>query len=561
MGAPAILKIDIVADATKAQSALKKTGAAADGTGSKLKGIARAATTGLAVGAVVAFGKATVTAALEAGKNSARLEQVFRSMGDATGVAAKAAEDYASKLSKHIGVDDDVIMKGQALLATFGAVSSETARTAGIFDRATAAGADLAAAGFGTIESNAVQMGKALQDPTKGITALGRAGVTFTDSQKDQIKFMQKSGDLLGAQKLVLGAVEKQVKGTAAATATGADKMNVAWGETQESIGNALLPVLEKLAPMLASLAQFIQDNITWIMPLAAVIAVLAIAWNIASVAATLFGVSMLSALLPVLLVIAAIAALIAIGILVVKNWDTIKAAALAVWHFMVTAWNAILGALKAAFNWIRSNWPMLLAILTGPIGLAVLLIVRNWEKIRASVAAIFSWIRSIWSGLLGILTGPFNAAWSAISGVIGKVRSAISSALQWASTTATNIASALKGPINAVIRFWNGLEFKVPQIDIGPLHVGGQTIGLPDIPTLMTGGTVMRTGLALVHAGEQFSGVGNTFGGSTNITVNVTTTGLGADAPQIQRAVVRALRGHTARNGPLDIPVRQASA
>lgn len=577
MAAPAILKIDIIADATKAAGALRDTGDAAQGTGSKLAAVGKAAATGFAVGAVVEFGKAAVTAAQESAVSTARLDAVFKSMGDSTGKASKAAQDYASSLSKKIGVDDDQIMQGQALLATFGKVSDETARQAGIFDRATAAGADMAAAGYGSITTNAVQLGKALNDPIKGVTALGKAGVTFTDQQKAQIKAMVEAGDTLGAQKLVLGEVEHQVKGTAAATATSADKMNVAWGETQEAVGNALLPVLEKLAPILTKIADFIQKNISWILPLAAAFGVLAVAWNIASVAATLFSVSMWAALWPVLLVIAAIAALVAIGVLIVKNWDTIKAAASAVWQAMQVAWDAILSVVKAAFDWIATNWPTLLAILTGPIGIAVLLITRNWDTIRDAVAAVISWIANHWQTLLVILTGPIGAAVAAIvrswdtikqaaaslydfvtgklqgivdffSGIVGKI-----------SGFASSIANALKGPINAVLRAWNGLEFKVPEVNAGPIHFGGQTIGLPDIPLLAQGGSVLRTGLAIVHAGEQFSGVGRSFGSSTTINVHVTTTGLGADAPEIQRAVVNAVRGYVSRNGSIDAATRAA--
>jgi hypothetical protein len=186
-------------------------------------------------------------------------------------------------------------------------------------------------------------------------------------------------------------------------------------------------------------------------------------------------------------------------------------------------------------------------------------MIVRNWDTIRGAVSGVFSFIAGLWPRLLAILTAPFTAAWGVIDGIIGKIRGAVSSALSFASSTASSIANAIKGPLNAVIRAWNALEFTVPKVDIGPIHFGGQTIGLPDIPTLATGGAVVRTGFALVHAGERFSGVGNTFGGSTVIHVNVTTTGLGADAPEIQRAVVRALRGHTTRNGPLDIPITRA--
>lgn len=576
MGAPAILKIDIIADASKAGKTLDQTGTKAEGFGKKLGALGKIAATGLATGAVVQFGKASVTAAQEAAVNSARLEQVFRSMGDTTGQAAKAAENYAGSLSKKIGVDDDAIMKSQTLLATFGAVSNETARGAGIFDRATAAAADLAAAGFGTMDSNAVQLGKALQNPTKGITALARSGVTFTDQQKAQIAAMQKSGDLLGAQKVVLKAVEGQVKGTAAATATGTDKMNVAWGETQEAIGAALLPVLQKLTPILQTVAEFIQRNISWIMPLAVVLGVLAVAWNIASAAATLFGVSMLTALWPVLLVIAAIAALVAIGVLIVRNWDTIKAAAAAVWQFMVAAWNAILGAVKAVWEWIAKNWPLLLAILTGPIGIVVLLVVRNFQTIQAAVMAVWNWIKANWPTLLAVLTGPIGLAVLAITRNWDKIKAAATALYDWVvgklrgianffsdvagsiGGTASRIADAIKGPLNAVIRAWNGLQFKVPEVNVGPIHFGGQTIGVPNIPTLASGGQVLRTGWAVVHEGETYSGVGGSSSSSpstVNITVNV--AGLGADAPQIQRAVARALRLYTARNGPLDIPVR----
>lgn len=575
MAAPAVLKIDIIADASKASSGIRQAESATSGFGSKVGALGKAVAGGFAVAKVVEFGTASVKAAQDAAVSTKRLDAVFRAMGDTTGTASKAAQDYASSLSKKIGVDDDSIMAAQAQLATFSAVSDETGRAAGIFDRATAAAADLAAAGFGSLQGNSVQLGKALQDPVKGITALAKSGVTFTKAQKDQIAAMVKAGDVLGAQKVVLGAVEGQVKGTAAATATSADKMNVAWGETQESVGNALLPVLEKLLPLLTKLADFIQRNISWILPLAAAFGVLAVAWNIASVAATLFGVSMWAALWPVLLVIAAIAALIAIGVLIAKNWDTIKAVAGTVWQAVVTAWNAVLGALKAVWNWISANWPLLLAILTGPIGIAVALIVRNWDTIKAAVGAVIGWIRANWPLLLAILTGPIGIAvgliirnwdrikeaatalWSWVSGKFQAIANVISDVANRIGGIASSIGNALKGPINAVLSAWNAIEFKVPEVNVGPIHFGGQTIGLPNIPLLATGGTVLRTGLAVVHAGEQWSGVGNSgsWGGTTNIHVTVNTTGLGADAPEIQRGVVRALRGYVARNGPVPIP------
>lgn len=572
--ATAVLKVDIIADASKLASGVKQADSATSSFGSKLGALGKAAATGFAVTKVVEFGAASVKAASESAVAGKRLDAVFRAMGDTTGTASKAAQDYAQSLSMKIGVDDEAIQAAQAQLATFKAVSDETGRSAGIFDRATAAAADLAAAGFGSLDTNAVQLGKALQDPVKGITALAKSGVTFTKAQKDQIAAMVKSGDLLGAQKVVLGAVEGQVKGTAAATATGADKMAVAYDSVQESVGNALLPVLEKLAPILVKIADFVQRNISWILPLAAALGVMAVAWNIASIAVTLFGTSMLVSLGWVLLIIAAIAAVVAVGVLLVKNWDTIKAAAAAVWQALQAAWDAVLGVIQRVWNWISANWPLLLAILTGPIGLAVLLITRNWDTIKGAVVAVVNWIRDHWQLLLAILTGPIGIAAGLIIKNWDRIKSAATALFDWVSGKfqaivdairgvadriggiVSGIADAIKGPINAVLRAWNGIEFKVPEVNAGPIHFGGQTIGLPDIPLLASGGTVMRTGMAIVHAGEQWSGVGGTFGGTTNIHVTVNTTGLGADAPEIQRGVVRALRGYVARNGPLPVPV-----
>jgi phage-related protein len=562
MAAPAILKIDIIADATRAQSAMGKTGGAAQTMSNRLGGVANTIASTFAARKVFEFGKSVVSAAEESRVATSRLENVFKSMGDTTGTAAKAAEDYANTLMKKTGIDDEQIMSAQAVLATFKNVSDETGRQAGVFDRATAAAADLAAAGFGTMDSNAVQLGKALNDPVKGITALARSGVTFTKAQKDQIKTLVEHNQMLDAQKIVLGAIETQVGGTAEATATGSQKMKTQMGELQESIGNGLLPILDAVLPIITTIFTWLANNTPVLITLVVVIGTLVVAWNLASIAATLFGVSMAAAFWPILIVVGAIVALIAIGVLLVKNWDTIKAAAAAVWAFMVGAWNAILNVIRAAFNWIKSNWPLLLAILTGPVGIAVAIIIRYWDSIRNAVATFLGWIRGAWNAITGILTAPVSAAWNVISGIIDRIRGGVSGLIGAVGGFASRIAEGLKAPINAFIRGWNAIELKVPSIDL-PFgkSIGGFTLGLPDIPLLARGGTVMRTGLAVVHAGETFSGVGNTSsgGGTTVVNINVTTTGLGADAPQIQRAVVSALRGYVGRNGPLDIPVKAA--
>lgn len=607
MAAPAVLKIDIIANAQKAIDAFKDTGDAAGGIGNSVKSLGKVVAPALGTAAVVSFGKASIDAATESAVANARLEQVFRSMGDTSGEAAKQAENYASALQKKIGVDDETILAGQAQLATFGDVSSEVARQAGIFDRATAAGADLAAAGFGSIESNAVQLGKALQDPTKGMTALAKSGVTFTDAQKDQIKALQDSGDLLGAQQIVLGAVEKQVQGTAEATVTSQQKAALAFGDVQEALGEKLLPVV--------NVVMYIFTRFSGVLlPLGGIILGIVVAMKVWSAVQAVFNVIM--AANPIVLVVLAIVALVAAIVLAYNKVDWFRAFVDSAFQAIVGAFNWLKDAAAAVFDWVSANWPLLLAILLGPFGIALTFIIKNFDTIMDVIKGVIAWVANNWPTLLAILTGPIGVAvllitrnWDTISDAakamvqwvsdrfsdlvgfisriaqtISGIMSAIGDAIKLpidAATTMFNwvsdkfnaildvarsvkdgigniiggVVSAFTGPLNAVIRAWNAIQFTVPSVDVGPVHFGGQTIGVPQIPTLATGGTVMRTGLALVHEGETFSGVGRSMGGTTiNVTVNAGP--LGADAPEVQKAVVNALRGYVGRNGPLGAPI-----
>lgn len=187
----------------------------------------------LTVGAVKAF-----QAFEEAEASSRKLNNVLGNMGEAKNTAG--VEKLASDLSRLTGIDDEVIKGGQTILATFSEVAESAGDIGGTFERATQASVDLAAAGFGTVESASVMLGKALQDPEKGMTALSKAGVTFSESQKEQIAGFLEVNDLASAQAIILGEVEKQVKGTAEANATESAKIATAWGEVQEAIGGAL---------------------------------------------------------------------------------------------------------------------------------------------------------------------------------------------------------------------------------------------------------------------------------------------------------------------------------
>ena len=224
-----------------------------------------------AAGAAVAagaIGYKLASAAYESQKVMAQTEAIIKATGGAAGITADQIAKLSTKLSMQIGVDDELIQSTANLLLTFKQIQNQVGDNNNVFDRALIAAQDLGNV-FGSADAAAMQLGKALSNPEKGITALNRAGINFTEQQKAQIKTLVQSGDVLGAQKIILAEIESQVGGTAAATATGFDRMKIAIGNVAEEFGAILIPYIEKFAnyvinkvvPYLTNLADVIGEK------------------------------------------------------------------------------------------------------------------------------------------------------------------------------------------------------------------------------------------------------------------------------------------------------------
>lgn len=238
--------ISVLADVSKFAKRMR-------GLGSQFAAFARSAmqATALVGTALAAVGLSAIKAAEDSQTATKRLDNIAASMGlfgEKTAQVTERLKDYASKQQFATGVDDEAIMAVQAKLMTFAELAKTADKVGGAFDRATAATLDLAAAGLGNAETSAIQLGKALNDPVKGITALAKAGVTFTTAEKKKIKALVESGKLLKAQDIVLSAIETQVGGTAEATVKSSDRIRIAFGEISEAIGTQLLPYVDKIA-------------------------------------------------------------------------------------------------------------------------------------------------------------------------------------------------------------------------------------------------------------------------------------------------------------------------
>lgn len=370
------------------------------------------------VAATLFFSKA-IQAAEESEIASARLSQVFKSMGQDYKAATAASAAYASGLQAQIGVEDETIMAVQAKLATFEKAANAASRANGIYNRATLASFDMAAAGFGDAENNIVQLGKALQDPITGINALRRSGITFTDAEKKKIAVLVKGNKIFEAQKMVMKAIEKQVGGVAAATVSKTQKMKIAWGEVMERIGNGLLPIftqfanfiLDKVIPAVQGFVDEHPGLVKWLAIAGVSLLVLGAAAKVAAfalsglsgafkilrfalllVGKTLVFIGRLLLGNPVLLAIA----LIITGVyLIIKHWSKIKA-------FFIRLWEGI----KRVF---RVVWKVILDILLAPIRALMWM----WKKISSFFSGLWNGIKniasSIWEGIKHIITGPID--------------------------------------------------------------------------------------------------------------------------------------------------------
>ena len=179
---------------------------------------------------------------------SAQTAAAIKSTGGAANVTTGQIEKLADGIEKKSGMDAHAIQSGQNLLLTFTKIKNEAGDGNDIFDQTTKVMADMATAMGTDPKSAAMQLGKALNDPVKGVSALGRAGVQFTKEQKEQIKTLVESGDTMGAQKMILKELETQFGGSAeAAGQTFAGRMSILkhrFDEFSETLAAKLMPVL-----------------------------------------------------------------------------------------------------------------------------------------------------------------------------------------------------------------------------------------------------------------------------------------------------------------------------
>lgn len=434
--------------------------------GQSISGVGRSMTLGITA-PVAAFGVTAVKAAMESRDALAQVENTIKTMGNAAGKSAEELKKLASEQMRNSLYDDDEILrKVTTSMLTFGKVTGDT------FDRAQQAALDLSAKFGKDLQGSAIMVGKALNDPVKGVTALTKVGISFTAQQKEQIKAMAEVGNVAGAQKLILSELERQVSGAAktAADANPFTALKHAWNDFQEEVGAQLLQILPPFTEALKTLVSAfagMSPEMQKIVVIGALLAatlgpVLLVLGSLitmaasaapallafgaaASAAATAAGVGgtvmgtlgaglgiVLSALLPVAAALGAV-------YLAWKNWDTIG-------PMLDGLWESISGALGPPLQDIISTLSSALNTLwNGPLGSAIKSVVGLLAQLGAAflkaagpeIINLFKGLTNILGDVLGviagvlkvvvgILTSDWTMAWEGAKGIVSSVVSSI---------------------------------------------------------------------------------------------------------------------------------------
>lgn len=342
--------IDIIINAQdKTRDAFNKAQSGMEGFKSRLEGLRPAflkmgAVGGVALAGLAAGIKGCMQEAIEAQKVSAQLNAVLESTGGIAGVTADMANQLADSYAKITLFSDDAILSAENLMLTFTSVGKD------IFPEATMTALNMSTALGQDLQSSVTQLGKALNNPIDGISALSRVGVQFTEDQKAMIERMVESGDVMGAQKVILAELNTEF-GKSAENAANADPfamMKKSADELKESIGKALMPAFTelegKIKPIVDKIKEWVEENpklTSELVIIAAVLAGLAVTLGIIGVALPLVIAGFTLLFSPITIIIIGI-------IMLIAKWKEFK-------QMWVDLWDDIKGAAKVGADAIMS--------------------------------------------------------------------------------------------------------------------------------------------------------------------------------------------------------------
>jgi phage-related protein/acid phosphatase family membrane protein YuiD len=471
-----------------------------------------------AVNKIAGFFRDANSEARESQKVGNLTAQVIKSTGGAAQVTAAQVGKLSTAISNKTGIDDEAIQSGANMLLTFKNIRNEAGKNNDIFNQATKTVTDLASAMGQDPRKAAIQLGKALNDPVKGITALTRVGVTFDDQQKKQIASLVKHGRTLDAQKIILHELRSEFGGAAAAQATMGEKASTAFKNLEEAVGTAFLPVIDKVLTRLTQVIPRVSAFVTQVGPklTTAVRRATPVLESVGSAIGKAFGflVDHQNIFVPVASGILAIVAAMKIWAAVTKAYTAIQVALNVVLAanpigIVVLAIAGLVAGLVIAYK--RSETFRRIVNAVGAAIKTAFVATVNWltqkfipfftTTIPNAFNAVRQWLASKWALLKDQIAAPFRAAWAGIKAAVSVIWSGLRAAFDFGVTAIKKYLSIqwkildvlivtplrlalrlvqiawahLKGPFTDAVQ-WIGRTFragwdKIKSILSGPLH------------------------------------------------------------------------------------------
>lgn len=381
---------------------------------------------------IVAMGVFAVKSFMEAEEAMAQTRSAIKSTSGVANVTAKEVKGLAGELAALSGIDDEVIQRSENILLTFVKIRNEVGKGNDIFNQAAEAALNLSVRFERDLRPTAIMVGKALNDPVKGVTALTRMGVQFTDQQKEVIEKLVETGDLLGAQKLILKELERQAGGAAEAygnTLAGAlGKAKTAFGDLGETIGKRLAPHIKKFAEWLQDLANKFEKLPKDTKDLIIKIGLLAAA--LGPVLMILGGIAMLMSFLftPGGLILMGIAAVAGVFIYLWNTSEKFREKVKEIAAAVEEAWPKIVDTAKRVADGVVEAWNNIVSFVQGVIDD----IVEAWNRIKPAVKRVFDFVKKQLTEAYNSIKDALVDAWDEVSPAVKDMWEEIKPYLKW---------------------------------------------------------------------------------------------------------------------------------
>ena len=433
--------------------------------------------------------------AVDSAKALAQVEAAVTSTGGAAGKSVGQLEDMATSLQRMSLFDDDEILKDvTANLLTFTNIAGpqfDKAQQA-ILDMSTRLGTDLTSA--------SVQVGKALNNPIKGVKALGRAGVQFSADQVAMIESLQESGDIAGAQNIILKELETQFGGAAQAAANVDPYTQLAneIGNLSEDFGaiinEALIPLVAYVRRGVDAVGGWSDETKRAVVITGAFVAalgpILVGVGALINAYTTVKGALMAARAAQLALNVAALAnpyvavaaAVVAAVALIITNWDTLKsyfnsgggaAVFTSLKDTVVAAINTVQLVFQKAVEFIEIIWQrfgtQIVAYATNALDLMLGVFKGAFEVIGNAFNAFSSFLKGDWSAFFGYLANiPITVMGTVVRTVIGAFEQigTVADAVLSSFGFESKIGPALDGLQQKVDKFFQGLKYEGDQAE-----------------------------------------------------------------------------------------------